>query len=120
MRDPRFLHVGISHAPQVDIALVDEAIESEALDWFRYSWLCYVVWTANDCETVCRKILRVPGMQDSSVFVCALDTNDGFGKLPGAMWEWFRKDRGYGTLTFWTPPDVVQPTLPGLLPPPSK
>jgi hypothetical protein len=104
LRNPRFLHVGISYSAQVDVALVDQAIESEALDWLRYTWFCYVIWTASDCETVCRKILRIPGLQGSNVFVFAIDVNDGFGNVPEAIWDWLRKDRGFGELPVWHPP----------------
>lgn len=109
--------MGISYSAAVDIAVVDEAIESEAWDWFRYTWFSYILWTPSDAETICRKILRVPGLQHSVVFICALDTNDGFGSLPPAMWEWLKRDRGFGPLQVWTPPDVVQPALPSFPPP---
>jgi hypothetical protein len=107
--------VGISCSESVDINLVNAAIDSESWDWFRYSWFCYVLWTTSDAETVCRKILRVPGLQGCSVLVCALDMGDGFGSLPSEMWDWLKKDRGFGQLEFWAPPDIVQPSTP-LLP----
>jgi hypothetical protein len=97
--------VGISYSAQVDIAVVDRAIDSESLDWFRYSWFCYIIWTSSDAETVCRKILRIPGLESSYVFVWAIDVTDGFGSLPPVLWEWLKRDRGYGALTVWTPPD---------------
>jgi hypothetical protein len=102
------------------MSLVDQAIESEALDWYRYTWFCYVIWTRSDCETVCRKVLRVPGLQDSYVLVNALDPEDGFGQLPQTMWEWLKRDRGFGTLQIWTPPDVDRPYWPGLPAPPQE
>jgi hypothetical protein len=112
VRDPRFIHVGISYSASVDISLVDQVIESEAWDWIRYSWFCYVLWTTSDTETICRKILRIPGLENSSVFAIALDMNDGFGNLPPAMWDWLRKDRGFGIPRFWTPSERSWPGLP--------
>jgi hypothetical protein len=85
--------------------VVDQAIESEALDWLRYSWFCYVVWTRSDAETVARKILRIPGLENSNVLIWAVDVTDGFGSLPPAMWEWIKRDRGYGVVDVWPPPD---------------
>lgn len=125
MRAPRFLHVGIAFAQVIpDLTLLDAAIDSESFDWFRYSHACYVLWTPSDSETICRKILRVPGMENSSVFVCSLNMDDGFGMLPHQMWDWLKKDRGNGPLLTWTPSDMVQPStppqLPGLPPPPPK
>ena len=112
MRDPRFLHVGINYSAEVEAALIDQAIEEEAWDWFRYSWFCYLVWTTSDAETITRKILRVPGLQGSTVLVWALDPTDGFGKLPPEMWEWLKRDRGHGPLQIWHPQDFEWPALP--------
>lgn len=113
MRAPRFVHVGIwPIPPELDPRLIDQAVESEAWDWVRYSFFHYLLWTPSDTETVCRKILRVPGLERSNVLVCALDMADGFGSLPGFIWEWIRKDRGYGQVQMWSPPDVKQPMLP--------
>jgi hypothetical protein len=112
LREPRFLHVGINYSAQVDIGSVDKAIESEAWDWFRYSLFCYVVWTTSDAETVTRKILRVPGLENSTVLVWGLDLTDGFGSLPSEMWDWLKRDRGYGGLQIWHPQDFEWPALP--------
>jgi hypothetical protein len=97
-------------------AAVDQAIEAEAFDWLRYSYSCYLVWTPSDAETICRKILRVPGMESSWLFICAIDVSDGFGFLPTAAWEWIRRDRGNGPLSTWTPPPPDPPGLPDWLP----
>jgi hypothetical protein len=116
VRNPRFLHVGISYSAQVNISVVDEVIQTEAWDWMRYSWFCYIVWTTSDAETIVRTILRIPGLEQSHVVVCALDVNDGFAFLPPALWEWLKKDRGFGPLRTWPPAEM--PTTPGIPPPP--
>ena len=112
MRPPRFLHVTINYSASVAVELIDAAIESESFDWFRYSWWCYMVWSSSDCETICRKLVRIPGLAQSNVFVIAVDPTDGFGSLPKFMWDWLEKDRGFGPLQLWRPPDIVQPALP--------
>lgn len=114
MRPPRFLHVGIAYNPPnpTFMAAVDQAIDSEALDWFRYADQCYLVWTSSDAETICRKLLRVPGMQGVRIFTCAIDVNDGFGYLSPAVWEWLRRDRGAGPLHTWHPLDAANPSSP--------
>lgn len=112
MRDPRFLHVGLTYpnaSPQV-VAEIQKTIDSEAFDWMRYAIQCWLIWSSSDAETICRKILRVPGMEGATVFICAIDVNDGFGFLPAWAWEWIRRDRGNGPLVFWTPAD--QPGMP--------
>jgi len=116
LRNPRFLHAAITYAPQVNVALLDQAIESEAWDWFRYTWFCYLIWTTSDTETICRKILRVPSVEGLNVLVIAVDMNEGFGFLRPEVWEWLRRDRGYGSVNIWKPSDV--PSLPSLPFPP--
>lgn len=112
MRAPRFLHIGLMYQqPTVELAeALDATIASEAFDWMRYSFFCYIVWSSSDAETICRKILRVPGMQGSTMFVTGIDTNDGFGYLPPWAWEWLKRDRGGPPLITWHPTE--QPGLP--------
>jgi len=104
MRNPRFVHVGLTYhnlpAFTVEhVQLVDAAINSEALDWIRYAWNCYLVWTASDCETISRKIDRLPGMSGVGHLVCEFTPRGAFGSLPPWIWEWLARDRGYG---IWT------------------
>lgn len=108
MRPPRFLHIGIAFRylppPLEQVQALDQAIASESFDWMRYSYSCYVVWSSSDTETICRKILRVSGMKESSsVFICEIDINSVFAFLQQWAWEWLKKDRGYGPLVTWTP-----------------
>jgi len=111
LRDPRYLHVGLRFQTNVELArAIDAVLDSESFDWMRYSFHNYILWSPSDAETICRKLLRVPGMEGANVFVCALNLNDGFGYLPAWAWEWIRRDRGYGSLAFWTPKD--QPGMP--------
>ena len=109
MRNPRFVHVGISYheLPALTfehIKLMDAAIESEALDWIRYAWNCYIIWTASDCETISRKIVRLPSLENVAHFVCELNMPGAFGSLPPWVWEWLGRDRGYGGLAFTDKP----------------
>jgi hypothetical protein len=123
VRPPRFLHVTVSYTAAVSVEVLDNVIESECFDWFRYSWWCYLIWSSSDCETICRKLCRIPGIDKSNIFVVAMDLSDGFGSLPKFLWEWLQKDRGYGVaVSLWAPPDIVQPVPPPLseLPPPKE
>jgi hypothetical protein len=111
LRPPRFVHVGLGYAPNVEIPHLDQAIESEALDWIRYSYFCYILWTSSDAETIVRKILRVPNAQQLNVFVCEFSMVNGFGFLPNYTWEWIKKDRGQGEVPLWSPESGL-PLLP--------
>ena len=113
----RFLHVGLSchlQSPE-QVAAVDQAIGSEAFDWLRYSFSCYLVWSSSDAETICRKILRVPGMENTAIFISGIDVNDAFGFLAPVAWEWIRQDRGRGPVNTWQP--IEPPGLPSAWPP---
>jgi hypothetical protein len=117
VRAPRFLHIGLSYQlpPTLEMsAALDATISSEAFDWMRYSFFCYLVWSSSDAETICRKILRVPGMQGCSMFVSGIDTDDGFGYLPPWAWEWIKRDRGGPPVITWHP--VEPPGLPTAFP----
>jgi hypothetical protein len=115
LKPPRFLHIGLTYQPTRELVEgLDRAVETEAFDWMRYSFHCYLVWSSSDAETICRKILRVPGMGFANVFICAIDITDGFGYLPPWAWEWIRRDRGSGPLNTWVPMD--QPGLPAAWP----
>ena len=109
MRDPRFVHVGIAYheLPALTfehINLADAAVASEALDWVRYAWNCYIIWTTSDCETISRKIARLPGLRGAGHFVCELNPTGAFGGLPPWLWEWIARDRGYGALALTDKP----------------
>lgn len=124
MRDPRFLHVGFTAALPFDQGAADQVIASESFDWMRYASNCYIVWSSSDCETICVKILRVPGLQSANVLVCSFDVSDGFGSLPDWAWAWIKRDRGYGGVKLWAPPDhpkplALPPAIRPIQPPPT-
>jgi hypothetical protein len=95
MRAPRFVFVGLSFigntSPEGNLAGVDAAVDSESLDWVRYNWLSYILWTPSECEIIARKIRRVPGMQDFCVLAAELNFAGSFGFLPPWLWDWLNK-----------------------------
>jgi hypothetical protein len=103
VRPPRFLHIGIGIILP-DPSPLEAVIASESFDWLRYAGNCYIAWSSSDCETICRKILRIPGLESANLFIGALDTNEGFGFLPQWCWEWLNRDRGFGQWKLWDPP----------------
>jgi len=104
MREPRYVHIAFAPVPLVHQTQIDRVVESEAFDWVRYTYNCYIIWSPSDCETILRKISQIPGMHDTSIFITAMDPNDGFANLPPFVWEWLRRDRGKHTL-FITEPE---------------
>lgn len=110
MRQPRFVQISFTYSPTINSEVVDEVVASEAFDWMRHAYNAYIVWSSSDCETICRKLLRVPGLETANLFVCVMDMSDGFGNLKPWMWEWLKRDRGAGPLVTWLPPPL--PALP--------
>ena len=124
MRNPRFLHASFTWAAALDNDAIEAVMGSESFDWVRYASNSYLLWSSSDCEKICRKLLRVPGMNAAFMLVCAVEMHDGFGSLPQWVWDWIRKDRGSGSVELWSPnwslpaPKVTPPPpFPKRLPP---
>ena len=90
MRDPRFLHLGLAYSPTLVPLEIDTTVSSEALDWIRYSFCSYVLWTTSDAETVVRKVMRQPSAHGLYVFCAEIVTDGSYGFLPEVMWEWIQ------------------------------
>lgn len=110
MRNPRFLHVSFGTAV-TNQESVSEVIASESFDWMFYAGNCYLVWSSSDCETILRKLQRVPGLEKATMFVVAVNMEDGFGYFPNWLWHWIMRDRGFGSVSVWDP-DNRRPILP--------
>jgi antiphage defense system Thoeris ThsB-like protein len=87
---PRLIHVGFTVTPTVNPALIDGFMRSVSLDWCRYAWNCYLVWTMHDAETICSQIRQTPGLEAVDVVACALRHEDGYAYLPKFLWDWIR------------------------------
>lgn len=117
MRPARFVHIGITlqqSTPNLGqvIQWTDAVVASESHDWIRYAWNCYLAWSQSDCETIARKILRIPGLDTTSLLVAEISFTGSFGSFPQWVWDWLSRDRGEGPLRF------VEKPLPPLLPEP--
>lgn len=111
------VHLSYSYVGTVIMSELDAAVGSEAFDWARFSLCAYLLWTSSDTETICRKVRRVKGMEDASVFASVISLTDTFfGYLPLAHWEWVRNKLGPNSLTplVEVPP---RPQTPKVLPP---
>ena len=107
MRSPRFLHLGFSYNPAVSIEELDVVVGSEALDFVRYAYNLYILWSPSDTETIVRKILRVNNMLGANVFVAEVVMLDSFGSLPPWVWSWIT--RCAPGLVQYPPPELNLP-----------
>ena len=108
MTSPRFVHVTLTcPSPQEQPLLtrqLDAVLASQSLDWLRYAWNCYILWTSSDLQTIVRKLRGIPGTQHHSVFASEMhiDTmpNQAAAFFPPWIWDWLTKDRGRGPIKF--------------------
>jgi hypothetical protein len=114
VRDPRFLLIGLGMEP-TDQAAVDRVIDSESFDWMRYGGANYIVWSSSDVETICVKIGRLPNFSQIHILVTPMSLTEGFGSFQPWIWQWLKRDRGYGNvLESWQhPSEQLTSKLPG-------
>ena len=91
MSVPRLVHIGFM--PQgtpingFNFDSVKDKIEANAIDWVRYSGVCYLVWTHLELAHWTSIFETVPNMRSTNLFICAIDPNSPVeGWLP--EWAW--------------------------------
>lgn len=94
---PRFYHVGLTAVPSNNQQALDAAMASVSIDWMRYAYNCYFIWTTKSASQIGGAILTLDGanVQGMNFFVAEVNvlTADNWGFLPQWAWDWFRKDR---------------------------
>jgi hypothetical protein len=84
---PHFVHVSVSSGI-VDPKLVDRAMTMVALDWFRYAWNAYMLWTTHDSASILRSLRTNPELTRVYIFVCAVQEQDNHAFLSYEAWNW--------------------------------
>ena len=67
---------------------MDAAVRDISIEWCRYAWNCYLVWTTLSTEGICSKIRAVPALAAAWVVVCRIREEDGYAFLPRFLWQW--------------------------------
>ena len=90
----RFIHMGLSFKKKPPPNDELEKLFNKALDWLRYDWHCWIIYTSTDIEIWRDRILKVPGLKASnSFFLCAFDAKSYAGYMHQWVWDWLKKDR---------------------------
>ena len=91
MADPTFLHISFNFQGKEPNDRLINAVKG-ALDWYRYSPNCWVIWTRRtpgEWNTILRKYIEA----DMYYFVCELYIENRQGWMPRGFWDWLKEER---------------------------
>jgi hypothetical protein len=86
---PKFYHVTLIRKPGVTNEAVEEKMNL-AVDWFKYSSHCWILWTTADAATW-KERLSPLFRPDGRVLICKVDKADIDGFFPKGGWAFLRK-----------------------------
>ena len=67
-------------------------------DWILYAPNCWMVWTAEDPDTVREKLQRAAGGHGHVLLIEMNNEIDVYGYLPKGIWDWLQK-HGFAVTT---------------------
>ena len=88
----KFLHVSFDFAdgdPKIEKLVT---VFDRAIDWFRYSPNCWIVWTSSDVEKWYRRLRPLIDDGDT-MFIVRIDIDERQGWVSNAAWDWINKSR---------------------------
>jgi hypothetical protein len=59
---PRLVHLSFTVLSNANQTVIDNAVDSVCLDWCRYAWNSYLIWTALPTEVIVSRIRQIPGL----------------------------------------------------------
>jgi hypothetical protein len=108
----RFLHISLTFNEGLPkVQELEPLFNALAPDWLRYSFNCWIVWTARPANDFLYALKGAIGKTDS-VLIVKLDLSDRAGWQPKWIWDWMDRKRELGP-----PPPPAPPSddLYGLL-----
>lgn len=87
----KFYHITIRPKSGKTIDDIEKQM-NKALDWYRYTDNCYVVYSTADMKTLMGR-LRDLVDQGGLLFISELNTSNRNGWMPKEFWEWLKMDR---------------------------
>jgi len=88
----RFLHISFQFAdgdPKIDKL---KPTFDHAIDWFKYTSTCWIVWTSSSAEKWYER-LRPHIKDEDSMFIIGINHGEHQGWMSKSFWEWLNKDR---------------------------
>lgn len=84
-----FLHLAINFEDEATApsrGAIQEAL-NKANDWFRSAPTCWLIYTSQRATLWYDKLLKIPGADDQSFFVCQLDITNRSGWMRKSVWD---------------------------------
>jgi hypothetical protein len=89
----RFVHIGFNFTGTPPIDALAEKFKA-ALDWLRYDYSCWLLYTNTELDIWRDRIRGTPGVQkEDSFFLCEFDPKGYSGYMHQWAWDWLKKDR---------------------------
>jgi hypothetical protein len=92
MSEKKFLHVAFNFRSGKDKVAEMEPVFNKALDWYRYAFNCWILWS-NSTPQQWHERIKPAVADDDTYFICEIDVNNRSGWLPQGAWDWLRKER---------------------------
>jgi hypothetical protein len=92
----RFLHISFTFNEGLPkVQELEPLFNALAPDWLRYSFNCWIVWTARPASDFLYALKTVIGPSDY-VLITKLDFSDRTGWQPKWIWDWMDRKRQLG------------------------
>jgi hypothetical protein len=101
----RFLHISFTfNEGMPKVQALEPIFNALAPDWLRYSFNCWIVWTARPASDFLYSLKPALGPSDS-ILIAKLDLSDRTGWQPKWVWDWMDRKRQLGP----PPPPAAPP-----------
>jgi hypothetical protein len=88
---PKLIHVGFNFTGIPPVGAL-EKVFAGAIDWLRYDYRCWILYTTTDLDTWRDRIRKVPGLgAKDSFFLCEIADYSGY--MNTWVWQWLRNKR---------------------------
>jgi hypothetical protein len=88
----QFLHISFKFSDNDPKIEKLKPVFNKAIDWFRYTSNCWIVWTSSSSEKWYDR-LRPLIKDEDSMFIVRLDMSERQGWMSKSAWEWMNTKR---------------------------
>ena len=98
VKSKHYLHIAF-HAPVpqdgLAVSLKVQPVINTADDWLRYSFNCWIIWTADSPDEWYAKLKNLPELLNLSFLIIKVDMSatNRSGQFPKWIWDWVNSPR---------------------------